>query len=111
MSDEAHGYAVRIRPFARTEIQEAYDRLVDFPGVTMATRWYEGLLDLFADMSSYPGRYAVSSESRLFQSEVHVALHSLSSRSAVYRVLFTIQEADDDPPFMSSAFDMGRASR
>ena len=98
MSDEAHGYAVRIRQSARAEIQEAYDRLVDFPGVAMANRWYEGLVDLFADLSSYPGRYAPARESRLFHLEVHVALHSLSSRSAVYRVLFTIQEADDDPP-------------
>lgn len=98
MSDEAHGYAVRIRPFARAEIQEAYDRLVDFPGVAMANRWYESLLDLFTDLSSYPGRYAPARESRLFQSEIHVALHSLSPRSAVYRVLFTIQEAGDDPP-------------
>jgi len=97
MSDEAHSYAIRIRPAARQEIQEAYDRLANFPGVEIANRWYKGLRDLFAELSSYPGRYALARESRLFRAEVHVALHSLSSRSAVYRVLFTIQEADSDP--------------
>ena len=96
MSDEAHSYAIRIRPSARTEIQEAYDRLVDFPGVALANRWYEGLRDLFAELASYPGRYAPARESRLFRAEVHVALHSLSSRSAVYRVLFTIEEPSEE---------------
>ncbi len=97
MSDEAHSYAIRIRPSARQGIQEAYDRLADFPGVNIANQWYEGLLNLFAELSSYPGRYAAARESRLFRAEVHVALHSLSPRSTVYRVLFTIEEANGDP--------------
>ncbi len=97
MSDEAHSYVIRIRPSARQGIQEAYNRLADFPGINVANQWYEGLLDLFAELASYPGRYAPARESRLFRAEVHAALHSLSSRSAVYRVLFTIQEANGDP--------------
>ncbi len=97
MNDDVHSYAVWIRSSARQEIQEAYDRLADFPGVNIANQWYEGLLDLFAELSSYPGRYAAARESRLFQAEVHVALYSSSSRSAVYRVLFVIQEANGDP--------------
>ena len=97
MSDDAHSYAVRIRPAALTEIQEAYDRLAEFPGITVADRWYEGLRDLFAELASYPGRYAPARESRLFRAEIRIALHSLSPRSAVHRVLFAIEEAGDDP--------------
>ena len=99
MTDEAHGYAICVRPSARKAIQEAYDRLADFPGSEIANRWYEGLQDLFAELASFPGRYAPVRESRLFRADVHVALHSLSSRGAVHRVLFTIEEAADDCPY------------
>ena len=91
MTDDAHSYAIGIRPSARTDIQEAYDRLADFPGPEIANRWYEGLQSLFAELASFPGRYAPARESRLFRADVHVALHSLSSRGAVHRVLFTIE--------------------
>lgn len=98
MSDNPHGCAVRIRLTARAGIQAAYDRLADFPGVSTADRWYDGLLDLLAELASYPGRYAPARESPLFHAEVHIALHSLSSRSAVHRVLFTIDEGGEDAP-------------
>lgn len=100
MTDDAHSYALRIRPSARTDIQEAYDRLAEFPGPEIASRWYKGLQDLFAELASFPGRYAPARESRLFCADVHVALHSLSRRSAVHRVLFTIEEAGDDSPMV-----------
>ncbi len=66
-----------------------------FPASTSRTN--ECLLALFAELSSYPERCAAARESWLFQSEVHVALYSLSPRSSVYRILFTIQEANGDP--------------
>ncbi len=98
MSEEAHSYAIRVRSAARKDIQEAYDQLAEFPDAELANRWYEGLIELFAELATYPGRYAAARESKLFRKDVHAVLHSLSARSTVYRVLYTIEEANDDAP-------------
>ncbi len=98
MSEEAHSYPIRVRPAARRDIQDAYNRLAEFPGAELANRWYDGLIELFAELATYPDRYAAARESKLFRKDVHVVLHSLSSRSAVYRVLYTIEDANDDAP-------------
>lgn len=70
MSDKRPNYAVHIRPAARAELRDIYNRLLNRADVSVAGQWYSALQFILAELSTDPGLYAPSRESRLLRSEV-----------------------------------------
>lgn len=100
MSDEYQIYAIRFRRQARIDIDTAREWLANTTDEDHADAWHDGLLDALATLATYPDRYPVAHEDRLFQGEVHVFPYRQSRNSVAYRVFYTIAEAADDPAFI-----------
>jgi len=97
---EGQTYAIRFRRQARVDIDEARERLAGITSLDHADAWYDGLLNVLANLATNPNRNPLAHEDRLFQDQVHVFPYRLSPRGVAYRVFYTIAEADEDAAFL-----------
>lgn len=100
MSDYEGVYAIRIRPIAQRDIDEATNRIAIFTDEKHAKEWRDGLLKKLATLATLSRRAPVAEENRLFAGDVRVIPYRLSAGGAAYRVFFSIQEPTEDAPFV-----------
>lgn len=80
-------FQVIIQPPAEAEIENAYLRIaVEAPET--AVRWYNGLREEIASLSSLPTRCSLAPEDAAFEYEIRHLLYGRKGRR--YRILFTI---------------------
>jgi len=100
MNDYEGTYAIRIHRLARRDIDEAINRMAIFTDEKYATEWHDGLLGKLAALAALPKRGPIAEENRLFRIEVRVIPYRFGPGSAIYRVLYSINEPDEDAPFV-----------
>ncbi len=93
-------YAIRIHSSARRDIEEVVNRMVILTDEKYAAEWHSGLLDKMAAIATFPRRTPLADENCLFRAEVRVILYRFASSNAVYRILYSINEPDEDAPFI-----------
>lgn len=93
-------YALRLTPFARTDIEAIEDRFGEIEGDEIAKEWKEGLLDAIATMATTPRRFPLAPENAQFQQKVQSLTYRRRAGSVAYRILFTIVEEQEDTPFV-----------
>jgi len=101
MSSYEGVYAIRVRPVAQRDIDEATNRIASLTDEKHAKEWRDGLLNKLATLATLPRRAPVAGENRLFSGEVRVIPYRLSAGGAAYRVFFSIQEPTEDAPFIN----------
>ena len=101
MSSEDQRYAIRFRSRARREASEAHLRLAEITDRERAIAWYNGFLDAIALLADNPNRNPIAYESRYFRGVVHSFMYRLTTRSAGYRVFYTILDSANDAPTVS----------
>lgn len=80
-------YRVVVQPAAETEIEQAYERIAAEAPMN-AARWYNGLMDAIASLSSYPNRCGLAPEDPAFDLEIRQLLYGRKGRR--YRTLLTV---------------------
>lgn len=92
-------YAVRLSEDAGDEIEEEQARLEDVSGPDVADDWQQGLSDAIRSLATYPERCVVAPENVRFAGTVVRQLLYRRKRGPIWRILFTVHEADaNDPP-------------
>lgn len=97
-------YAVRVTETARRQIEQEHDRQANSNGLSIADEWQSGILASIRGLATYPERCTVASENDIFQQvnpgdTVRVFLYRRTRMAPVWRILFSIHEADAlDPP-------------
>lgn len=86
-------YEVSISEPAETEASEAYLWLSQHRGPEFAGRWYRGLLDAIAGLSTFPRLHPIARENDCYDTEVRRLLYKPDrSSGTAYRVLFYVVE-------------------
>lgn len=97
--DEPPVYAIRLTLEARLELDEEHNRLVELANFKMANEWRNGLLDAIRTLATLPERCVVAPEDELFKDVVRQLLYR-RKRGPIWRILFSVYEADDNDPSM-----------
>src|SRR3989442_12450731 len=87
-------YRVELTARALAEADRARDWIAQ-ASPERASRWYQGLLDAIASLSSHPRRCPLDRENADFAEELRQLLYG--RRRGVYRVLFTIRMPTKPP--------------
>ncbi len=96
--NEPKSYAIRLHPQAAADIDEAHERMAASQGNIYADAWQNGLRDTMATLATFPAKYPLAHENRLFQSVVHSCPYRAGSGATVYRLLYEIVADDDEAP-------------
>ena len=80
-------YEVLIAPSAEADLEEAYGWLSE-QAAEAAVKWYNGVLDAFLSLETFPERCPLAPESQAFEREIRQLLHV--KRQHVYRILFDV---------------------
>ena len=82
-------YQVLITASAEADLDEAYCWLSE-RAREAAVNWYNGVLDAFLSLETFPERCPLAPESRAFKREIRQLLHG--KRQHAYRILFDVSE-------------------
>lgn len=94
-------YPIRIMGPAAADIEQAAAYLGDLVGQAFVGEWEDGLYEAIRTLATMPGKHPVAErESRHFGIEVRLLLYERRRGGPAYRVLFTIVQEGDDPPFV-----------
>lgn len=102
--DELEIYAVRPSDKVADQIEAEHQRLVSVSGVDAADGWEDSLADAIASLGTLPNRCPVAEEDPVFArvrpgETLRVLIHRQTARSAAWRILFSVYEADrNDAP-------------
>lgn len=86
------------------QIEVEHQRLVSISGADAADRWEDSLMDAIASLGTLPNRCPVAEEDPVFArvrpgETLRVLIHRQTARSAAWRILFSVYEADrNDAP-------------
>ena len=80
-------YEVLIMPSAEAELEAAYGWISE-RAPEAAVKWYNGLLDAFLTLETFPERCPIATESGTFESEIRQLLYGRSQ--SAYRILFDV---------------------
>ena len=102
--DKLEIYAVRPSDKVADQIEAEHQRLVSVSGADAADHWEDSLADAIASLATLPKRCPVAEEDTVFARVrpgqiLRVLIHRQTAKSAAWRILFSISEADkNDAP-------------
>lgn len=102
MSGSETVYAVRLSaPFTQVLVSE-HTRLETINGPDAADQWVAGLMETVRSLATLPERCVVAPEDRLLGgATVRQIVYGRRRGGPAWRILFTVQEADEnDPPMV-----------
>lgn len=92
-------YPIRISVPAAADLDEAHERFEELIGTEHADEWKNGLFGAIRTLAVMPRKHNIAEESQKFGYEVRELSYQLR-RGVIYRVLFQIVLAEDEPPFV-----------
>ena len=91
-------YALRFIEDAVQDIEEAIHHLADTAGFDLAQEWRGRLAEEIASLATNPTRFPLAPEQRYFRREVRHLVWRRTVSSVAYRIIFWIEEGEDDAP-------------
>jgi plasmid stabilization system protein ParE len=93
-------YAVRLHPKASADIDDVQARMAASVGEVYANEWHLELLEVLASFATYPKRFSLASENRLFQNDVRVYPFRYRGSNVTYRILYEIIVDEMEAPYV-----------
>lgn len=81
-------FRVDLSADAEREAEDIFDWLISAQAGESGLRWYSGMREAIASLSSFPARCSLAPESRTLRYEVRQLIYGSVHR---YRILFTIE--------------------
>ena len=97
-SEPIKRYALRFIGDAVQNIEDAFHHQADTAGFDLAQEWRGRLAKEIASLATNPTRFPLAPESRLFRLPVRHLVWRRTVSSVAYRILFWIEENEDDAP-------------
>ena len=91
-------YALRFIPDAVQDIEAAFHHQADTAGFDLAQEWRGRLAEEIASLATNPTRFPLAPEHRLFRREVRHLVWRRTVSSVAYRIIFWIEQNEDDAP-------------
>jgi len=93
-------YPIRLTAPAIEDIEQAVTYLSESAGEIIAEEWQTGLFEVLRKIATFPRSNNLARENRYLSGEIRQIVYRRRPGAVAYRVLFTLVEKEDDPPFV-----------